>query len=132
MSKFNVGDRVKVVNYPDTDWGYLNQIGTVVRYKSYCEVKFNDNSIQLMKDSELELVTDNQDVVGKNINVGDVIVYFTRTGSYLYSQKARVESIGTKRSTGPHILVKREDAVEKDRFTRKAWLWSFDNSVKIS
>lgn len=74
----------------------------------------------------------NIDCVGQEINAGDTIVYFTRRGSDIYSQRAVVEFIGTANSRSPHIKVVREDAETKNKFTRKAWLWSFRNAVKIN
>lgn len=77
-----------------------------------------------------------KDSIGNEVVVGDTIVYFTRQGSSMYSQKARVELIAPGADTyytgRPCILVKREDAEQKNSFTRKAWLWSFKNAVKIN
>lgn len=76
-----------------------------------------------------------KDCVGQEVKVGDTIVYFTRQGSSMYNQKAKVELLlerTTRWSGRPCVLVLREDAVEKNRFTRKAWLWSLDNAVRIS
>ena len=76
----------------------------------------------------------NIDCTGREIEVGDTIVYFVKSSCVLRSQKAKVEFIGSAwaASSGhPHIRVLREDAVERDRFTRKTWLWSFANSVLV-
>lgn len=75
-----------------------------------------------------------KDCIGQEINVGDTIVYFVRDCCTMKSQKAKVEFIGAGAGSWnarPSIRVLREDAVEKDQFTRKAWLWSFNNSVRI-
>lgn len=139
MSKFNVGDRVRAVDSESysKENGFAGATGSVKRVCApYFEVTFDVlcgvYSQALFCERELELIVPKHtDVTGRAINIGDVIVYFTRKGSGLYSQKAKVEFIGTKTNTGPHIRVLREDAVEKDKFTRKAWLWSFDNSVRV-
>ena len=75
-----------------------------------------------------------KDCIGNDVNVGDVIVYFTRSCSSLFNQKAVVELIyESKYYTGrPRILVRREDAEKMNSFTRKAWLHSLNNAVKIT
>jgi hypothetical protein len=136
---FKVGDRVKLVSYTDQGYrpspvDYIGKIGTVARKSSYYHVRFDDGVEHLFVAKELALYTpENLDVAGNPINVGDIIVYFTRSGSALSHQKAKVEFIGSKHvGTGrPRILVVREDAEKKNSFTRKAWLWSFNNSVKV-
>ena len=137
MNKFKVGDRVINIKYPQDQnsppWPYINQAGVITSVSTYYTVKFDaDETKQLLHESELVLEgTVRRDCTGRQLRVGDVIVYFTCKSSDLHGQKAKIESIGIAHGSGPHILVLKEDAVQKDLFTRKSWLWSFRNSVKV-
>ncbi len=86
MNNFKIGDVVKVVKYGDKTWKYLGQVGTVTDTGLYIVVEFSDSKDSLYLNSELELapaVVKNPDVTGREINVGDTIVYFYRGGSGL-------------------------------------------------
>lgn len=137
--KLDVGTRVRVIHHPD-QYQWVGLIGTVVDTSCYHRVQLDkhDAGAQLFLRTELEVLppepvaaSKDVDVTGSEIAVGDTIVYFTHRGSVLRGQKAKVELIGTASGRGPHILVRREDAEKKNSFTRKAWLWSFKNAVKV-
>jgi len=131
---FKAGDAV-VVNSNYCDAGTVGAVGTVVKDfepGKYIEVDINRGTNYLFMPREITLtVIGEKDCNGTRVKEGDIIVYFTRNGSCLNHQKAKVEFIGVKSGKSPHIRVLKEDAVQKDLFTRKSWLWSFDNSVKV-
>ena len=134
---FNIGDAVMASpTYADGDnsWMYYDKVGKYAGWNGvYHAVDFGGGWDWLFTDDEITLAGPlGYDVTGRTIVAGDVIVYFTRKGSHMYSQKAKVESIGARTGNRPHILVLKEDAVQKDLFARKAWLWSFANSVKVN
>ena len=140
---FEIGDRV-MINDKYIDNTFVGEAGTVLNNQAHYLLVKLDNPIYVynmfMLERELTLLTNTPapvvstisvDCNGTEIKPGDVIVYFTRCGSSLNHQTAKVEFIGVKNSKSPHIRVLKQDAVQKDLFTRKSWLWSFDNSVKV-
>ncbi len=70
--KFNVGDRVKVIQAPKDFTSYLGMIGTVIETIFYCptepyEVKFDNVSLPntLWSDSELKLVENKNPILSE-------------------------------------------------------------------